>query len=335
MLNILITGGCGYIGSHVACLLNKLGHYVIVYDNFANSKRSQIKILDKICTGTITYVEGDVCDSELMYSTLQKFKVDAVIHMAGLKYVGDSVTSPLSYYEVNVAGTISLIGAMGKAGVKKLVFSSSATVYGEPNYLPIDEEHRALPISPYGRTKYYIEEFLKDIAIADSEWSIVCLRYFNPAGSHESGLIGDELTSKAENLFPMIGKVAIGKIPKLTVFGGYDTPDGTGIRDYIHVQDLAEGHTKALNFTYENCGFEVINLGRGHGYSVLEVIKCFEEVTSVGVPIEFADSRPGDVASSYADNCKAGKILGWRSTRDLTDMCDSMWTYIINSEVNQ
>ena len=332
-MNIIITGGCGYIGSHVAISLEKLGHNITIYDNFSNSSKEQIKRLNLICTSKIDYICADITDIKSLKNIFKDKKIKSVVHMAGLKYVADSESDPISYYENNITGTISLLKAMKECGIKNLVFSSSATVYGEPEYLPIDENHSTSPISVYGRTKLYVENILKDLSLSDPDWSIVCLRYFNPAGAHHSGFVGEEITSKSENLFPSIGKVLLGITPSLKVYGkDYQTHDGTGIRDYIHVLDLSEGHAMSVEYVNNNNGIENINLGRGHGYSVLEVIKSFEKITSRKIPYEFSEYRSGDISSSFADVTKAKQILGWIAKRDLDDMCKSMWYYIENKD---
>ena len=278
------------------------------------------------------FFEGDTRSTYLLESILKSYGIEAVIHFAGLKAVGESVGNPLSYFDNNVGGTISVLKAMSSVGVKRLVFSSSATVYGDPQYLPIDETHPRSAINPYGRTKLQIENILEDLAVSDSSWHITCLRYFNPVGAHESGLIGENPNGEPNNLMPFLARVAAGKLPCLNIFGGdYDTPDGTGVRDYIHVMDLAEGHLSAVNLvSAESLAFEVFNLGTGRGHSVLEMLKAFEQASGQSIQSQIAPRREGDVSACFAQADKAAKLLGWVALRPLDDMCRSTWKFQIN-----
>ena len=328
MKNILLTGGTGYIGSHTAVVLSKLGHKVVLFDNLSNSSDAVLENLAQITGQRFFFVKGDVRDFELIEKMLVSYEIDAVIHFAGLKAVGESVEKPIDYYANNVHGTISLLKAMQSANVKTLVFSSSATVYGEPQYLPLDESHPTSATNPYGRSKLHVEEMLKDIAISDTEWRIACLRYFNPVGAHESGLIGEIPNGVPNNLMPYIAQVAAGQRAYLSVFGNdYSTSDGTGVRDYIHVMDLAEGHSSALNFLSLTAGCHTINLGTGNGYSVLEMVRAFEKASGREVPFNVVPRRAGDAAQCYANPQKAANLLGWNAKRSLNDMCESTWRF--------
>lgn len=327
-MNILLTGGSGYIGSHAAVVLMQAGHEVVLYDNLSNSRADVVIRLGSILGRAPVFVQGDVRDAALLERVLRDHRIDAVMHFAGLKAVGESVAQPLVYYDNNVTGTQCLLRAMQHCGVRKLVFSSSATVYGEPQYLPLDEQHPTRPVNPYGRNKLHIEEMLSDLATSDAGWRIACLRYFNPVGAHESGLIGEDPNGTPNNLMPYITQVAAGRRDSLSVYGGdYETPDGTGVRDYIHVADLADGHLAALNYLglSEGPGWHAFNLGAGQGYSVLEVVRAFERASGHKLPYEIVARRPGDVASSYASPEKARQILGWQSRRGLDEMCASAW----------
>ncbi len=327
-MNILLTGGTGYIGSHTAVVLVEAGHNVVLFDNLSNSQKDVIGRLQKITGKAIPFVEGDVRDTSLLSETIKTYKVDAVIHFAGLKAVGESVEKPIEYFDNNVGGTISLLKAMQENQVKALVFSSSATVYGEPQYLPLDEGHPTSATNPYGRTKLHIEEMLHNVVASDSAFGVVCLRYFNPVGAHESGLIGESPNGTPNNLMPFVSQVAAGKRAKVNVFGDdYPTVDGTGVRDYIHVLDLASGHLAAINFLAGTKGWHAINLGTGYGSSVLEMISQFASSSSRSVPYEVVGRRPGDVASCYASAEKAEKLLKWKATRDLKSMCSSAWKW--------
>ncbi len=327
-MNILLTGGAGYIGSHTCVTLSNAGYSYVIYDNFCNSSPSVIQRLEKILGKSITFVEGDIRNSELLQKTLQSYHIDGVIHFAGLKAVGESVEHPLNYYENNVQGVLSLLRAMLNLGLKNLVFSSSATVYGDPKYLPIDESHPLSPQNPYGQTKFQIERILEDIVKADPYWKIVILRYFNPAGAHESGLLGESPEGTPNNLMPYIAKVASGKLSELKVFGDdYPTIDGTGVRDYMHVVDLAEGHLAALIYLMQMQGLEVFNLGTGHGSSVLEMIQSYEKASGKKIPYRVVSRRAGDIASCYASVDKARQVLGWSADRSLLDICKSSWIF--------
>ncbi len=327
-MNILLTGGAGYIGSHTCVTLSNAGYSYVIYDNFCNSSPSVIQRLEKILGKSITFVEGDIRNGELLQKTMQSYHIDGVIHFAGLKAVGESVEHPLNYYENNIQGVLSLLRAMLNLGLKNLVFSSSATVYGDPKYLPIDESHPLSPQNPYGQTKFQIERILEDIVKADPYWKIVILRYFNPAGAHESGLLGESPEGTPNNLMPYIAKVASGKLSELKVFGDdYPTIDGTGVRDYMHVVDLAEGHLAALIYLMQMQGLEVFNLGTGHGSSVLEMIQSYEKASGKKIPYRVVSRRAGDIASCYASVDKARQVLGWSADRSLLDICKSSWIF--------
>ncbi len=332
-MNILSTGGTGYIGSHTAVVLIEAGHKVVLFDNLTNSRQDVVDRLESITNQNIPFVEGDVRDTSLLSRTIKDYQVDAVIHFAGLKAVGESVEKPLEYFDNNVGGTISLLKAMQENQVKTLVFSSSATVYGEPQYLPIDESHPTSATNPYGRTKLHIEEMLQDVVTSDSAFGVICLRYFNPVGAHESGLIGESPNGIPNNLMPFVSQVAAGKRAKVNVFGDdYPTVDGTGVRDYIHVLDLASGHLAAINFLAGTKGWHAINLGTGFGSSVLEMIGQFASSSARSIPYEVVGRRPGDVASCYASAEKAEKLLKWKATRDLKSMCSSAWKWQENAQ---
>lgn len=327
-MRILITGGAGYIGSHT--LLELLGkkHDVCVLDNFSNSSPVALERVGQLTNSGFDQVRADVRDDQALAQVFSDFGPQAVIHFAGLKAVGESATHPLKYYEHNVQGTISLLKAMEAAKCRKIVFSSSATVYGEPAYLPYNENHPCAPTNPYGRTKYFVEEILKDWTRSNSPNSAVLLRYFNPVGAHSSGRIGEDPNDVPNNLMPFVSQVAIGRRPKLLIFGNdYDTPDGTGLRDYIHVGDLARAHVAAVDYAAKNSGTEAINIGTGKGSTVLEVVKAFEAASGCKIPYEFAPRRAGDIAASVADPAKAGKLLNWQARRTLKDMCESAWAW--------
>ena len=332
-MNILLTGGAGYIGSHVAVTLSSEHHQVVLLDNFSNSQKNVLDALGEILNKPPIFIEGDIRDTKLVSRILRDWKVDAVIHLAGLKAVGGSVENPIEYYDNNVHGTISLLQAMKSENVKTLVFSSSATVYGVPQYLPIDERHPLGAANPYGRTKLHVEYILEDLSKSDPEWSIICLRYFNPIGAHESGLIGEYPLGLPNNLMPYLVMVANKELPILNIYGqDYSTPDGTGIRDYIHVMDLAEGHIAALDYARSHPGWDVFNLGSGSGCSVLELISYFEEASGESVPFKIIPRREGDIAQSYTNVEKAKKILNWCCRRNISDMCLSAWKYQINKK---
>jgi UDP-glucose 4-epimerase len=327
-MNILLTGGAGYIGSHTAIVLLLAGHQVVIYDNLSNSRVSVLKRLSQITGQRIPFVRGDVRNTGLLTSTLAANRIDAVIHFAGQKAVGESVKQPMNYYANNVQGTISLLQAMRSNGLRTLVFSSSATVYGVPQYLPYDEPHPTNAVNPYGRTKLHIEQMLADLADSDEQWRIAALRYFNPVGAHESGLIGDAPGGVPNNLMPYVGQVAAGHQPFLKVFGNdYPTVDGTGVRDYVHVMDLAEGHLAAVTNTQAEAGWHAYNLGTGRGTSVLEVVRAFEVASGRSVPLQFVGRRSGDLPEYYASVYKAESRLGWRASRTLLEMCSSSWAW--------
>ena len=330
-MKVLVTGGAGYIGSHTCVELLNAGHEVVIIDNFVNSKPEALDSIRKITGKDFAFVEADLRDRAAVKALFDAHPVDAVIHFAGLKAVGESVQKPLEYYDNNLGGFFVLAEEMRDHGVKKFVFSSSATVYGMNNPVPFREEMPTSATNPYGYTKVMIEQVLKDIAVADPEWSIVMLRYFNPIGAHPSGLIGEDPNGIPNNLLPYVAQVAAGKLKELTVFGDdYDTPDGTGVRDYIHVVDLALGHLAALNYADSHTGAEAINLGTGHGTSVLEIVRAFEKASGRKVPYRIAARRAGDIATCYADTSKAAKLLGWRAERNIDDMCRDGWNFAKN-----
>ncbi|MBZ9781542.1 UDP-glucose 4-epimerase GalE [Pseudomonas sp. REP124] len=325
----LITGGAGYIGSHTVLTLMDAGHSVVVLDNLCNSCRESIHRLEQLTHSHVDFIEGDVRDSLLLDEIFDTYDIDAVMHFSSLKSVAESVRKPLEYYANNVAGTLNLCQAMARARVFKLVFSSSATVYGDPAQIPIAEDlGTGNPVNPYGRSKLMIEELLQDLALSEPRWSIALLRYFNPIGAHESGLIGEDPHGRPNNLLPCLTQVAIGRIPELTVFGNdYPTVDGTCVRDYIHVVDLAEGHLKALQMLHYSPGVNIWNLGTGTGYSVLQIIHSFEDVTGIKIPYHFAPRRAGDIAQCWADPSKAERDLGWHAQRNLEQMIADTWRW--------
>ena len=328
MRKILVTGGAGYIGSHTVVELLDSGYEVVIIDNFYNSKPEAIENIKKITNKNFAFYEGDVRDKNILRVIFNEHKIDAVIHFAGYKAVGESVEKPLMYYRNNIGCTLSLLEVMQEYNCKKIVFSSSATVYGEPERLPIDELCRLAVTNPYGATKLYIEGILKDLYISDNDWSIAILRYFNPVGAHESGLIGEEPNGIPNNLVPYIVKVANKELPYLNIFGNdYDTPDGTGVRDYIHVVDLAKGHLNSLDFIMINKGIDYYNLGTGKGYSVLELVKTFEKVNNVEIPYKIVARRPGDIAACYADPSYAKKVLKWEAKLGLESMLSSAYKF--------
>ena len=327
-MNILLTGGVGYIGSHTAVVLAQAGHQIVLFDNLCNSLKETVSRLEKIIGSSIVFVEGDVRNTELLIQVLQEHQIDSVIHFAGLKAVGESVANPVLYFSNNVQGTISLLQAMQATQVNSLVFSSSATVYGEPVYLPYDEEHPTNPINPYGDTKLQVEIMLRDLANSNSDWKIACLRYFNPVGAHESGLIGDDPSGTPGNLMPYLARVATGQLECLSVFGNdYETRDGTGERDYIHVMDLAEGHMAALSFLNAHAGFHVVNLGTGKSTSVLECVDEFEKASDKKIALKFAPRRDGDLPIYFAKADLAKHKLGWTADRSVSEMCSSAWKF--------
>ncbi len=325
---ILVTGGAGYIGSHTCVELLKEGYEVVVADNLSNSSEKSLERVEKITGKKVTFYKADLLDRTALEEIFHKEKIDSVIHFAGLKAVGESVQKPLEYYHNNITGTLILCDVMRNAGVKNIIFSSSATVYGSPKTVPIKEDFPLSVTNPYGRTKLMLEEILQDFYVADKEWSIVLLRYFNPIGAHESGLIGENPNGIPNNLMPYITQVAIGRLECLGVFGNdYDTPDGTGVRDYIHVVDLAIGHVKAIRKLEEKAGVSIYNLGTGKGYSVLDIVKSFEKASGKKINYVIKPRRPGDIATCYADPAKAKEELGWTAKYDIARMCEDSWRW--------
>lgn len=332
-MNILLTGGAGYIGSHTIIELDKAGHSVVVVDNLVNSNPESLRRVAKIIGKVIPFYEVDVRDKEKLSEVFDENKIDAVIHFAGLKAVGESVSKPLEYYHNNMTGTFILLDVMRQHGCKNIIFSSSATVYGDPAIIPITEEcPKGHCTNPYGQTKSMLEEVLMDVQKADSEWNVVLLRYFNPIGAHQSGMIGENPNGIPNNLMPYITQTAVGIRKELGVFGNdYDTPDGTGVRDYIHVCDLASGHVAALKAIEKNCDLAIYNLGTGHGYSVLDVVKAFEKANGVKVPYSIKPRRPGDIAICYCNPAKAEAELGWKAQYGIEEMCRDSWNWQKNN----
>jgi UDP-glucose 4-epimerase len=327
-MRILVTGGAGYIGSHTCIELLEAGHDVVVVDNLCNSKHTSLERVQQITGKSLDFFEDDLCDMQALDKIFARNNIDAVIHFAGFKAVGESVNMPIPYYQNNIAGTLNLFEVMNRYQVKDIVFSSSATVYGEPASLPITEDFPLSATNPYGRSKLIIEEMLGDIFISDSQWNIALLRYFNPVGAHISGLIGEDPNGIPSNLMPYISQVAVGKLEKLSVFGGdYNTPDGTGIRDYIHVVDLAKGHIKALEKLTQKPGLVTYNLGTGQGYSVIEMAESFAQASGKQVPYEIVGRRAGDIAACYADPSKALHDIGWKAEKGLQEMCEDTWRW--------
>ena len=327
---ILVTGGAGYIGSHTLIELIAAGFTPVVYDNLSNSSPASLARVQQIVGQSIEFIEGDILDTQLLAKTFAAHDFTAVIHFAGLKAVGESVAKPLWYYQNNVAGTLNLLDAMTNAQVKNLIFSSSATVYGDPEALPIVESSPRSATNPYGQSKLMIEYMLEDLAKSDNHWQLISLRYFNPIGAHHTGTIGENPNGIPNNLMPYVSQVAVGKLPQLSVFGNdYDTVDGTGVRDYIHVVDLAKGHVAALQYLEHQTqlGFEPINLGTGKGTSVLELVNAFIKTTGQPVPYSIAPRRPGDIASCYASSDKAKHLLGWQAQFDIERMCTDTWRW--------
>ena len=327
---ILVTGGAGYIGSHTLIELIAAGFTPVVYDNLSNSSPASLARVQQIVGQSIEFIEGDILDTQRLAKTFAAHDFAAVIHFAGLKAVGESVAKPLWYYQNNVAGTLNLLDAMTSAQVKNLIFSSSATVYGDPQALPIVESSPRSATNPYGQSKLMIEYMLEDLAKSDNHWQLISLRYFNPIGAHHTGTIGENPNGIPNNLMPYVSQVAVGKLPQLSVFGNdYDTVDGTGVRDYIHVVDLAKGHVAALQYLEQQTqlGFEPINLGTGKGTSVLELVNAFIKTTGQPVPYSVAPRRPGDIASCYASSDKAKKLLGWQAEFDIERMCTDTWRW--------
>ncbi len=328
-MNILVTGGTGYIGSHTCVELIKAGHDVVIVDNLCNSKIEVLDYIKEITGYTCKFYECDILDREGLQKVFTENKIDSVIHFAGLKAVGESCSKPLLYYRNNISGTVILCEVMAEFGVKSIVFSSSATVYGVPKEVPLKEDFPLSTTNPYGSTKLMIEGILKDLYNADNEWDITVLRYFNPIGAHDSGLIGEDPNGIPNNLMPYITKVASKQLPCLGVFGNdYPTPDGTGIRDYIHVVDLADGHVKAISHMN---GYQVFNLGTGVGYSVLDLVNAFIKVNGVDVPYEIKERRPGDIAENFADATRAKEVLGWTAKYGIEDMCRSSWNFTLKA----
>ena len=327
-MKILVTGGMGYIGSHTCLELSNAGHEVVILDNLCNAKVSVLARLSTISGRQFAFVEGDVRDRAVLEQLFSQHAIDAVIHFAGLKAVGESVAEPLRYYDNNVGGTVALLETMAKFGVKSIVFSSSATVYGDPASVPILEDFPLGATNPYGRSKLMVEELLRDLARSDASWRIALLRYFNPVGAHESGLIGEDPNGIPNNLLPFVAQVAVGRRPQLSVYGNdYPTPDGTGVRDYIHVVDLALGHVKTIDKLQAGAGVYTYNLGTGRGYSVLDMVRAFEAASGRPVPYQIVARRPGDIAACYADAALAERELGWKAERDIHQMCADSWRW--------
>jgi UDP-glucose 4-epimerase len=327
-MNILLTGGAGYIGSHTCVMLLEQGHDVIVVDNLCNSRVESLRRVGKITGKEVLFYQEDLCNLAKVEEIFRKNSIDAVIHFAGLKSVAESVDQPLKYYQNNIDATLVLCEVMQAKGVKNFVFSSSATVYGNPETVPINENAPVGAFNPYGRSKLFIEEILSDLYVSDNSWNIALLRYFNPVGAHASGLIGEDPAGLPNNLMPYVSQVAVGKLPELMVYGDdYETPDGTGVRDYIHVMDLAEGHLKALEKLLSDPGLVTYNLGTGKGYSVLEMVAAFEKASGRQVPYQIVGRRPGDIPTCYADPSFAEKELGWTACRGIDDMCADAWRW--------
>ncbi len=331
-MNILVTGGAGYIGSHTCLELLAEGHQVSVVDNLINSKEESLKRVQKLAGKELAFHRVDLLDKPALEKVFEQSQFDAVIHFAGLKAVGESVSIPLRYYFNNLTGTINLCQVMAEHGLKNLVFSSSATVYGDPVRVPIQEDFACSPTSPYGRTKWMIELILQDLHQSDPDWHVILLRYFNPVGAHPSGLIGEDPQGIPNNLMPFIAQVAVRKLPHLNIFGNdYHTPDGTGVRDYIHVSDLARGHLKALDRFHAKPGVEIYNLGTNRGYSVLELVSAFEKASGQVIPYQIVERRPGDIAISYADASKANRYLNWQCEKSIEDACADTWRWQSNN----
>ena len=325
---VLVTGGAGYIGSHTVLELLEGGWPVVVLDNLCNASEESLRRVERITRRAVTFVRGDVRDEDCVRDLLDRHDVCAAIHFAGLKAVGESVEQPLRYYDNNVTGSEVLLRCLSRAGVRRFVFSSSATVYGDPREVPIDESAAIAPTNPYGRSKWMVEQILGDLAVADPTWSIGILRYFNPVGAHPSGLIGEDPTGVPNNLLPFVAQVAVGRRPHLSVFGAdWPTPDGTGVRDYIHVVDLARGHLAALRHLLAGSGCFTVNLGTGRGHSVLEMVAAFERASGRPVPHRLVERRPGDIARCWADTRRAEQLLGWRAELDIDRMCTDAWRW--------
>lgn len=332
-MKVLVTGGCGFIGSHTCVELLEGGYEVVIVDNLSNSKKDVVNKIETITNKKVSFYEVNVCDFKELDKIFEAEQIDAVIHFAGYKAVGESVSKPIMYYRNNLDSTLTLIEVMTKHNIKKLVFSSSATVYGDPEKLPITEDFPLHTANPYGTTKLMIEMILRDLYKSDNEWSIALLRYFNPIGAHKSGLIGENPNGIPNNLMPYIVKVANKELPQLSIFGNdYDTKDGTGVRDYIHVVDLAKGHIKAIEKVSKDRGIDAYNLGTGKGYSVLEIVNTFMKVNNVDVPYKIVERRPGDIAACYASTEKANKLLGWKAELEIDEMCKDAYNYVINNK---
>ena len=328
MSKILVTGGTGFIGSHTCVELLSNGYEIVIVDNLSNSKEAAVDRIEKITGKKVTFYNVDICDYDALSGVFRENDIEAVVHFAGLKAVGESVRKPLEYYTNNIYGTLILLKVMRENGCKKIVFSSSATVYGMNNIAPYTEDMPTSATNPYGYTKVMIEQILKDICVADSDFSAVALRYFNPIGAHKSGLLGEDPNGIPNNLVPYIAQVASGKLEQLSVFGDdYDTPDGTGVRDYIHVMDLAEGHVCAIDYAMKNKGFEPVNLGTGKGSSVLEVVSAYEKACGKPIPKKITERRAGDIATCYADATKAKEVFGWEAKSDILQMCVDSWNF--------
>lgn len=328
MPKVLLTGGAGYIASHTAICLLEAGFEVLALDNFCNSQAEAVRRVERISGKSLPLIEGDIRDAALLRQVFSQHDICAVIHFAGLKAVGESTAQPLRYYDNNVAGTVNLCQVMAEFGVKQLVFSSSATVYGDARQMPIREDAPRSATNPYGQSKLMLEYILADLQASDPSWRIAILRYFNPVGAHESGMIGEDPNGPPNNLMPFISQVAVGKRAQLSVFGNdYPTADGTGVRDYIHVMDLADGHVKALQYLQQQPGLVTVNLGTGQGYSVLQMVQAFSEINQVAVPYQIVARRPGDIAECYADPAKAKALLGWQASRTLADMVQDSWRW--------
>ncbi len=327
-MRILVTGGAGYIGTHTCIELITAGYEVVVIDNLCNSSLESIKRVETLVGSNIPFFKIDICDKQALTQVFEQYLIDGVIHFAGLKAVGESVAKPIEYFNTNVGGTFILSEVMRKFNCKTFVFSSSATVYGDPHTVPIKENFPLSATNPYGRSKLMVEEFLQDVFVADDSWHIALLRYFNPVGAHKSGLIGEDPNDIPNNLIPYISQVAVGKLERLSVFGGdYDTLDGTGVRDYIHVVDLAKGHVKALQALENKPQILTVNLGTGNGYSVLDVVKAFEKASGMRVLYQIVDRRPGDIAICYADPSYAAEKLDWKAECELDEMCEDTWRW--------
>jgi len=325
---VLVTGGAGYIGTHTCVELSNEGYDFVVYDNLCNASEEALHRVEQITQKKVTFIEGDIRDKERLQFVFDNYEIDSVIHFAGLKAVGESVEKPLEYYDNNVYGTVALCEIMQKNNCKKIIFSSSATVYGDPKTTPIKEDFPLSATNPYGRSKLFIEEILRDLHVADKEFKIILLRYFNPVGAHKSGIIGEDPNGIPNNLMPFIAQVAVGKREYLNVFGNdYDTHDGTGVRDYIHVVDLAKGHVKALEKISKINNVLTVNLGTGKGYSVLDMVKAFEKASGKKIPYKIAPRRPGDIAKCYADPSYAKEVLDWEAQYNIEEMCEDSWRW--------